>query len=61
MREKIIWNRVERADLSPKGREQSAGIMVNYLYDLGKIEEYHEAYFDEGVISASRSVRKLAD
>ena len=49
------------ADLSPKGREQSAGIMVNYLYDLGKIEEYHEAYFDEGVISASRSVRKLVD
>ena len=49
------------ADLSPKGREQSAGIMVNYLYDLGKIEEYHEAYFDEGVISASRSVRKLLD
>ena len=49
------------ADLSPKGREQSAGIMVNYLYDLDKIEEYHEAYFDEGVISASRSVRKLLD
>jgi malonyl-CoA decarboxylase len=49
------------ADLSPKGREQSAGIMVNYLYDLDKIEEYHEAYFDRGVISASRSVRKLLD
>jgi malonyl-CoA decarboxylase len=49
------------ADLSVKGREQSAGIMVNYLYDLDKIEEYHEAYFDEGVISASRSVRRLLD
>ena len=49
------------ADLSSKGREQSAGIMVNYLYDLDKIEEYHEAYFDEGEISASRSVRKLLD
>ena len=49
------------ADLSAKGREQSAGIMVNYLYDLPKIEEYHEAYFDEGKISASRAVTRLLD
>lgn len=49
------------ADLSVKGREQSAGIMVNYLYDLDKIEEYHEAYFEQGVISASRTVRRLLD
>jgi malonyl-CoA decarboxylase len=47
------------ADLSIKGREQSAGIMVNYLYDLPKIEEYHEAYFDKGKISASREVIRL--
>jgi malonyl-CoA decarboxylase len=49
------------ADLSIKGREQSAGIMVNYLYDLPKIEEYHEAYFDEGKISVSRAVSRLLD
>ena len=49
------------ADLSDKGRNQSAGIMVNYLYDLEKIEEYHETYFDEGVISASRTVKRLLD
>ena len=49
------------ADLSMKGREQSAGIMVNYLYDLAKIEENHEAYFDEGKISASRAVTRLLD
>lgn len=49
------------ADLSIKGREQSGGIMVNYLYDLAKIEEYHEAYFDEGKISASRAVNRLLD
>jgi len=48
-----------RADLSPKGREQSAGIMVNYLYDLSKIEVNHEAYFEKGKISASRAVSKL--
>ena len=43
------------------GREQSAGIMVYYIYDLDKIEEYHVAYFDEGIFSASRSVRKMLD
>jgi len=47
------------ADLTPKGREQSAGIMVNYLYDLDNIEVRHEAYFDQGEISVSRSVTKL--
>ncbi len=47
------------ADLSSKGREQSAGIMVNYLYDLSKIEVNHEAFFDAGKISASRSVTRL--
>jgi malonyl-CoA decarboxylase len=47
------------ADLTPKGKEQSAGIMVNYLYDLAKIELNHEAYFDEGRISVSRSVARL--
>lgn len=47
------------ADLSPKGREQSGGIMVNYLYDLSKIEVNHEAYFEKGKISASRAVSRL--
>ena len=47
------------ADLSTKGREQSAGIMVNYLYDLAKIEENHEAYFEKGKIAVSRSVSRL--
>jgi malonyl-CoA decarboxylase len=41
------------ADLSVKAREQSAGIMANYLYDLPSIEENHEAYFDEGKIAVS--------
>ncbi len=47
------------ADLSVKGREQSAGIMVNYLYDLEKIEENHEAYFDKGKIAVSRTISRL--
>ncbi len=49
------------ADLSAKGREQSAGIMVNYLYDLGKIEENHEAYFEQGKIAVSRSISRLLE
>jgi len=49
------------ADLSVKGREQSAGIMVNYLYDLAKIEENHEAFFDQGKIAVSRTISRLLD
>ena len=48
------------ADLSARGREQSAGIMVNYLYDLARIEENHDAYFDSGRVAASKEVQKLA-
>ena len=44
-----------------KGKEQSAGIMVNYLYDLARIEENHEAFFDRGRIAASRTVERMLD
>jgi malonyl-CoA decarboxylase len=47
------------ADLSEKGRQQSAGIMVNYLYDLEKIEINHEAYFEAGEIAAAGSIKRL--
>ena len=46
------------ADLSEKGLHQSAGLMVNYLYDLDSIEENHDAYFDQGEIAISRQVAK---
>jgi malonyl-CoA decarboxylase len=56
--------RVERlnwaGDLSRKGIQQSAGIMVNYLYKVSDIEKNHEAYSDQGRISASAQIRKLA-
>ena len=55
--------RVERlnwlGDVSPKGLQQSAGIMVNYLYRLGDIEANHEAYREEGTVAASSTVRSL--
>ena len=47
------------ADLSDKGLEQSAGLMVNYLYDLRSIEENHDSYFDQGEIATSRDVARL--
>ena len=47
------------ADLSEKGKRQSAGMMVNYLYDLDRIEINHEEYFDQGIIAASKSISRL--
>ncbi len=47
------------ADLSGKGKRQSAGMMVNYLYDLDRIEINHEDYFDQGIIAASKSISRL--
>jgi len=56
--------RVERlnwlGDTSPKGLQQSAGIMVNYLYRLSDIEANHEAYRGEGRVAASSPLRNLA-
>ena len=46
------------ADLSKKGLQQSGGLMVNYLYELDKVEEQHEA-FSEKKVSFSRAVDKL--
>jgi malonyl-CoA decarboxylase len=56
--------RVERlnwlADRSPKGLQQSAGIMVNYLYRLAEVESNHEAYTGEARVAASSAVKALA-
>ena len=48
------------ADTSDKGVKASATIMVNYLYDPAKIEEYHEDYAGNGRRNASTAVRRLA-
>jgi malonyl-CoA decarboxylase len=56
--------RVERlnmgADTSEKGVKESATLMVNYLYDPAKIDDYHEDYRGEGKRNASTAVRRLA-
>ncbi|MDP4594169.1 MAG: malonyl-CoA decarboxylase [Beijerinckiaceae bacterium] len=53
--ERINW----LGDKSAKGLRESAGIMVNYLYDLGEIEKNHEAYANKAEVVASSQVKKL--
>jgi malonyl-CoA decarboxylase len=56
--------RVERlnwlGDVSARGLQRSAGIMVNYLYRSADIEANHEAYRGAGRVAASASIRSLA-
>ncbi|QYK40357.1 MAG: malonyl-CoA decarboxylase [Paracoccaceae bacterium] len=55
--------RLERINLSAdpgaRARDESWGIMVNYLYDLATIEKNHEAFANRGVIAASPPLRRL--
>ena len=54
--ERINW----LADTSPQGLKRSAGMMVNYLYRLGDVEDNHESYVSEHRAAASRQLTKLA-
>ncbi|MGL9759168.1 MAG: malonyl-CoA decarboxylase [Wolbachia sp.] len=47
------------ADTSEKGISQSAGMMVNYLYELPKIDNNHENYMVNKVISCSKKVSSM--
>jgi malonyl-CoA decarboxylase len=53
--ERINW----LGDTSAKGIEQSAGMMVNYLYKLDDIDANHEAYTGRGEIAVSGAVKGL--
>ncbi len=44
-----------RGNLSPEGLRQSFGMMVNYLYDLDKVEAHH-ARFRQGEVARSRAI-----
>ena len=46
------------ADLSRKGLKQSYGLMVNYLYDLQRIEANHEKFI-HGEVAHARAVAAL--
>lgn len=53
--ERVNW----MGDLSTKGVEQSAGMMVNYLYKLSDIEKNHERFAEEGDIAVGSQVKGL--
>jgi malonyl-CoA decarboxylase len=53
--QRINW----AADLSRNGLKQACGLMVNYLYDLDRVEEYHQKFL-EGVVVHSQAVARLA-
>jgi len=54
--ERINW----LADVSERGMSQSYGMMVNYLYVLKDIERNHEAFANDGKVTAAGAVTKLA-
>jgi len=53
--EKLNW----MSDLSKNGLDQSASIMINYLYDLNVIEDNHELYSGTKKIKASSKLKNL--
>lgn len=55
--ERINW----LADTSAKGLREAAGIMVNYLYQLDRIDANAEAYARDGTIDASAGVHGLLE
>lgn len=48
------------ADISEKGRAQSGGAMVNYLYDLDNIAQNHEKFATTNQVIATSAVQSLA-
>ena len=54
--ERLNW----AGDISAKGVRQSAGLMVNYLYRLDRLEQNHEAYVNDKRVIAARPVTTLA-
>ncbi|GAA5265629.1 malonyl-CoA decarboxylase [Acidiphilium sp. MT5] len=53
--ERINW----MANPTPRGYQESYGIMVNYLYDLAAIEENHEDFTRDGHVHRGASVEAL--
>lgn len=54
--ERLCW----AADLSPKGIAESAGLMVNYLYDLNSVEENREAFASHGIVRTGKELTRAA-
>jgi malonyl-CoA decarboxylase len=46
-------------DRSVRGMHQSAGLMINYRYDLARIDANHESYRSTGRRAVSPAVKGL--
>ena len=55
--ERLNW----MGDRSARGLRQSAGLMINYRYDLARIDANHEAYRASGKVALSSAVKTLLD
>jgi malonyl-CoA decarboxylase len=53
--ERLNW----MGDTSEKGIKQSAGLMINYLYNLDRIEDNHEAYSGSHQVKTSSSINNI--
>jgi malonyl-CoA decarboxylase len=53
--ERINW----LGNTAARGIQESFGIMVNYLYDVGTIETNHEAFVNDGTVMRSADVDAL--
>jgi malonyl-CoA decarboxylase len=53
--ERLNW----MGDRSEKGLGHAAGMMINYLYDLGKIDANHETYTATGKVAVSTTIKAL--
>ena len=49
---------VINANVSEVGFKRSFGIMVNYRYELSKIEKNHQEYVNEKKINLSNKIKK---
>ncbi|MEZ5262166.1 MAG: malonyl-CoA decarboxylase family protein [Acidimicrobiales bacterium] len=54
--ERINW----MANATPTGIRESYGLMVNYRYDLTKIDANHEQYVAHGIIARSSAIARIA-
>lgn len=56
-----LWRLNWLADTSPKGLQQSYGIMANYQYDISSMSDYNQQYMLQGTIHYSNNVSGLLD
>jgi len=52
---RVLW----LADSSPRGMQQSYGMMVSYRYKLSEVDRNHERFLQSGHIDAARRVLRL--